>query len=116
LSRLLALEYKWQVAIIFVVALFMDILDATIVNVALPTFAEEFDTSTANLEWVVTAYLLSLAVWIPASGWLGDRYGTKRIFLVALVLFVAGSVLCGEARSLDQLIAFRVLQGIGAAC
>jgi len=112
-GRLLALEYKWQVAMIFVIALFMDILDATIVNVALPTFADEFDTDTANLEWVVTAYLLSLAVFIPASGWLGDRYGTKKIFIWALVLFVAGSVLCGEARSLEQLIAFRVIQGIG---
>jgi len=112
-SRLLSLAYKWQVAIIFVIALFMDILDATIVNVALPTFAREFDTDSANLEWVVTAYLLSLAVWIPASGWLGDRFGTKKIFITALVLFVAGSVLCGEAQSLNQLIAFRVLQGIG---
>ena len=97
MSRLLSLAYKWQVAIIFVIALFMDILDATIVNVALPTFAREFDTDSANLEWVVTAYLLSLAVWIPASGWLGDRFGTKKIFITALVLFVAGSVLCGEA-------------------
>lgn len=113
MSRLLALDYKWQVAMIFVIALFMDILDATIVNVALPTFADEFDTDTANLEWVVTAYLLSLAVFIPASGWLGDRYGTKKVFIWALVLFVAGSILCGEARSLEQLIAFRVIQGIG---
>ena len=62
MSRLLALEYKWQVAMIFVIALFMDILDATIVNVALPTFADEFDADTANLKRVVTACQLSLAV------------------------------------------------------
>src|SRR5215207_10634872 len=112
-QRMRALEYKWIVALIFVFGLFMDLLDTTIVNVALPTFAEDFNTSNENLEWVVTAYLLSLAVWIPASGWLGDRFGTKRIFILALIRFTAGSLLCGEAQSLNQLIFFRVLQGVG---
>jgi EmrB/QacA subfamily drug resistance transporter len=111
--RIRSLEYKWIVAMIFVVGLFMDLLDTTIVNVALPTLAETFHGSNANLEWVVTAYLLSLAVWIPASGWLGDRFGTKRIFMLALFLFTVGSILCGEAQSLHQLIFFRVIQGIG---
>ncbi|MCC7366704.1 MAG: multidrug efflux MFS transporter [Dehalococcoidia bacterium] len=93
--------------------MFVNILDTTIVNVALPTLADEFDVRTASIEWVVTGYLLSLAVWIPASGWIGDRVGTKRTFLFAIVVFTAASALCGAATSLDQLIAFRILQGVG---
>ena len=111
--RIRSIEYKWIVAMIFVVGLFMDLLDTTIVNVALPTLAATFHSSNAGLEWVITAYLLSLAVWIPASGWLGDRFGTKRIFMLALFLFTIGSTLCGEAQSLHQLVFFRVIQGIG---
>src|SRR5262245_46255533 len=91
----------------------MDIMDTTIVNVALPTLAREFGTSAASIEWVVLGYLLSLAVFIPASGWIGDRFGTKRTFLTALALFTGASALCGQAGSLNELIAFRVLQGIG---
>ena len=118
MNRIRSLEYKWIVAIIFVFGLFMDLLDTTIVNVALPTFANTFGlpgqpAATENIEWVVIGYLLSLAVWIPASGWLGDRFGTKRIFMLALFLFTVGSALCGEAQSLNQLILFRVLQGVG---
>lgn len=114
LNRLQALEYKWLVAIVFVLGLFMDLLDTTIVNVALPTIGRDLDVSrNTTLEWVITGYLISLAVWIPASGWLGDRFGTKRVFIVALVMFTAGSALCGEAQSISQLIAFRVIQGVG---
>src|SRR5688572_10857825 len=65
------------------------------------------------LEWVVTGYLLSLAVWIPASGWLGDRFGTKRMFLLALGIFVVASALCGLAWDIQSLVAFRLLQGVG---
>jgi multidrug resistance protein len=85
-----------------------------VINVALPTLGREFHASTASIEWVVLGYLLSLAVWIPASGWLGDRFGTKRMFLAALVIFTVASVLCGVAQSLTQLVAFRILQGVGA--
>ena len=91
----------------------MDIMDSTIVNVALPTLGRDFHAPTTTLEWVVTAYLLSLAVWIPASGWVGDRFGTKKVFLFALAMFSLGSALCGRAWSIDSLIFFRVLQGIG---
>jgi EmrB/QacA subfamily drug resistance transporter len=112
-SRLRSIPYQWLVAIVFVTGLFMELLDTTVVYVALPTLGREFDASNTHLEWVATAYLLSLAVWIPASGWLGDRFGTKRIFLIALVLFTLGSVLCGLAWNLNALIAFRVLQGVG---
>jgi EmrB/QacA subfamily drug resistance transporter len=113
MSRLQNVPYKWLVAAVFVSGLFMDLLDTTIVNVALPTLGKEFSAANTTLEWVVTGYLLSLAVWIPASGWLGDRFGTKKIFLLALFLFTAGSLLCGEAQSMGSLIAFRVLQGVG---
>ena len=105
------MAYKWVVAIVYVSALFLDILDTTIVNVALPKMGEELHTASA--EWVVLGYTLSLAVWIPTSGWLGDRIGTKKTFLFALGAFTVGSALCGMAQTLGQLIAFRVIQGIG---
>ena len=113
MSRLRLLEYKWLVAIVFVCGLFMDLLDTTIVNVALPKLGDIFGANTTTLEWVVTGYLLSLAVWIPASGCLGDRFGTKRIFMFALFAFTLGSALCGISTSIGMLIAFRVLQGVG---
>ncbi|MEO7371807.1 MAG: DHA2 family efflux MFS transporter permease subunit, partial [Ilumatobacteraceae bacterium] len=103
--------YKWIVAIVYVSALFLDILDTTIVNVAIPSLGRELHTE--NAEWVVLGYTLSLAVWIPTSGWFGDRFGTKRTFMFALMAFTSGSLLCGAAQSIGQLIAFRVLQGVG---
>ena len=105
------MEYKWVVAIVYVTALFLDILDTTIVNVAVVPLGEHFQST--NAEWVVLGYTISLAVWIPASGWLGDRFGTKKIFMFALAAFTAGSLLCSLAQSMEQLIGFRVLQGIG---
>lgn len=105
------MPYKYVVAIIYVTALFLDILDVTIVNVAIPALGTEF--ATENAEWIVLAYTISLAVWIPVSGWLGDRFGTKRVFMFAFASFVAGSLLCAMAQSIGQLIAFRVLQGVG---
>ena len=105
------MAYKWVVAIVYVSALFLDILDTTIVNVAIPVLGQELHT--ANAEWVVLGYTLSLAVWIPTSGWMGDRFGTRRIFLFALMAFTVGSALCGFAQTIEQLIAFRVLQGVG---
>ena len=105
--------YKYLVATAFIFGIFMDLMDLTIVNVALPTLGQEFSAGNGTLEWVVTGYLLSLAVWIPASGWLGDRFGTKKVFLFALAVFSAGSALCGLSQSVEQLIFFRVLQGVG---
>jgi MFS family permease len=107
------LEYKKIVAIAFVIGLFMDILDTTIINVAVPALQKHFAVGPSGIEWVVTGYLCSLAVWIPASGWIGDRFGTKKTFIFALAMFTAASALCGAAWSLESLIAFRVLQGVG---
>ena len=105
------LEYKYIVAIVYIVALFLDILDVTIVNVAIPKLGVDFRTE--NGEWIVLGYTLSLAVWIPVSGWLGDKFGTKRVFMFAFAAFVAGSLLCSMAQTINQLIAFRVFQGVG---
>ena len=105
------LPYKYIVAIVYVTALFLDILDTTIVNVAIPALGQEFHSN--NAEWIVLGYTLSLAVWIPTSGWLGDKIGTKKTFMFALVAFTLGSMACAAAQSMEQLIAFRVLQGIG---
>ncbi len=107
------LEYKWIVAIVFVFGLFMEMLDMTITNVALPVLATTFHASTTGIEWIITGYLLSLAVVIPLSGWAGDRFGTKRTFLFALITFTSASLLCSFAWSIDSLVAFRVLQGVG---
>jgi EmrB/QacA subfamily drug resistance transporter len=107
-------SYKIAVTVVYILALFMQILDATIVNVALPTLADEFGVEVTDVEWVVVGYLLALAVGIPAAGWFGDRFGSKRVFLTALMIFTVASAMCGAANSLDQLIAFRVLQGLGA--
>ncbi len=107
------IPYKWIVAIVFVAGTFMDILDTTSVNVALPSLAEEFDATISEIEWVVTGYLLSLAVWIPASGWIGDRFGTKKVYLFAIVMFTGASVLCGTATTLTELTVYRILQGVG---
>src|SRR5579859_2096626 len=109
---LAVVDYKYLVAAAFVFGLFMEILDTTIVNVALPVLSQDFNASTAELEWVVTGYLLSLALWIPASGWIGDRFGTKRTFLFATGMFILGSALCGAAWIVESLTFFRVLQGV----
>jgi EmrB/QacA subfamily drug resistance transporter len=89
------------------------ILDATIVNVAIPTLRHAFNAPVASIQWVMTGYLLAFASVIPLTGWASGRFGAKRVWLAALVLFMAGSVLSGVATSLPELIAFRVVQGIG---
>jgi len=104
---------KVTVSVVFVVAMFMNILDTTIVNVALPRISLEFGVLAASTATVATGYLISLAVFIPAAGWLGDRWGAKLMFMIALAVFTAASALCGLAQSLPELIAFRVIQGAG---
>ena len=99
--------------VVYVTGMFVSILDATIVNVALPSFARDFHVSAPSTDGVVVGYLVSLAVWIPASGWIGDRIGTKRTFLFALGLFTCASVACGLSQSVLQLVISRVVQGVG---
>ncbi|MDO8209310.1 DHA2 family efflux MFS transporter permease subunit [Conexibacter sp. CPCC 206217] len=102
-----------MVAIVVVLGAIMTILDTTIVNVAIDTLARDFDVSLSTIQWVSTAYLLSLAIVIPLTGWAADRFGTKRLWMSSVALFVLGSALCGLAWNADSLIAFRVLQGLG---
>ena len=87
------IEYKWFVAAIYVSALFLDVLDVTIVNVALPQLGAQLKSDA--VEWVVVGYTLALAVSIPAAGWWSDKIGTKRAFLTSLALFIGASMLCG---------------------
>ena len=91
----------------------MDLMDTTIVNVALPALGSELHATDTTFEWVVNGYLLSLAIFIPASGWIGDRFGTKKTFLFALSVFTLGSGLCSFAPSIQLLILFRIFQGVG---
>ncbi len=104
---------KISVSVVFVAAMFMNIMDITIVNVALPSIGHQFGVSEASLDSVAVGYLVSLAVFIPAAGWLGDRFGSKRVLLFAIAVFTGASVLCGLADSLSQLVLFRVIQGVG---
>jgi EmrB/QacA subfamily drug resistance transporter len=107
------INQKVAVGAVFVAAMFMNIMDVTIVNVALPTIGREFHVRPDAVATVSIAYLVSLAVFIPASGWLGDRFGGRRMLLIAIVLFTGASALCGAAGSLGQLVLFRVIQGAG---
>ena len=107
------MNQKIAVSVVFVAAMFMNIMDVTIVNVALPTLGREFHVRPDSVDTVAIGYLVSLAVFIPASGWLGDRFGGKRILLTSVVIFTAASALCGMATSLPELVSFRILQGVG---
>ena len=107
-----------KVAGVVVLGAIMSILDITVVNVALPTFQVEFGTPGdplpySTVAWTVTAYTLALATVIPLTGWAADRFGTKRLYMTALLLFTLGSTLCAMADTIEALIGFRVLQGLG---
>src|SRR3954465_3839364 len=108
-----------KIAGVVVLGAIMSILDITVANVALPTFQNVSAPSPAQplaystVAWTVTAYTLALATVIPLTGWAADRFGTKRLYILALILFTAGSALCAAATSIGMLISFRVLQGLG---
>src|SRR5688572_26986143 len=101
----------WLVA----TAAFMQMLDTTIVNTALPSMATSLGESPLRMQAVIASYALAVAMLIPASGWLADRFGTRRVFVAAIVLFSVGSLACALSRQLTELVAARVLQGIGGA-
>lgn len=105
---------NWGLALfVVVIGAFMAILDSSIVNIAIPTIENVFGVNTQTVQWVVTIYILALGVVVPASSWLGERYGLKRVYIFSLVMFTAGSALCGAAWSLDSLATFRVIQALG---
>jgi EmrB/QacA subfamily drug resistance transporter len=107
------INQKVAVSVVYVAAMFMAIMDTTIVNVALPTIARDFHTTPGGVAATVIAFLVSLAVFMPASGWLGDRLVARRVLLGAIVIFTGASALCGIAGSLSELVVFRILQGAG---
>jgi EmrB/QacA subfamily drug resistance transporter len=107
------MDQKIAVAVVYVAAMFMAIMDTTIVNVSLATLGRHFHVSTDGVDAVSISYLVSLGAFIPISGWLGDRLGGRRTLLGAISIFVVASALCGLSTSFGELVAFRVLQGVG---
>src|SRR4051812_36091243 len=101
------------IATAFVLGAILTILDATIVNVALPVLGRDLDVSIGAVQWVPAIYLLTFAAVIPLTGWATDRFGAKHVWLTALTLFLVGSELCADAQSLPQLLVARVIQGLG---
>src|SRR3954469_2223355 len=101
----------WLVAVAFL----MESLDTTILNTAVPTIAQALRVAPLSMKAVLSSYTLSLAVFIPISGWMADRFGTRRVFASAMALFTLGSLLCAIAVDINMLVACRVLQGVGGA-
>lgn len=108
-------EVKKNLPIVLSIAIFMQMLDSTILNTSLPTIARDFGESSLNMQNAIIAYVLTLAVFMPVSGFLADKYGTKRIFIFALILFASGSLLCGFSQNLTHLVIARVIQGVGGS-
>ncbi|HKR99510.1 MAG TPA: DHA2 family efflux MFS transporter permease subunit, partial [Candidatus Dormibacteraeota bacterium] len=108
------LDYKWVALGVVLLGTIMTILDATIVNIAIPTLQTDLHAASySDIAWVVTGYLLAQGAVIPMTGWATDRFGTKRLYLITILMFTAASMACGIAQNLGELIFFRVLQGIG---
>ena len=106
-------SHVWRVAAVVVLGTIMSVLDTTIVNVALDTLGRDLHATVDQIQWVATGYLLALAAVIPVSGWASRRFSSRSVYIVSLVMFTAGSVLCGLADSVGSLVFFRVIQGIG---
>jgi EmrB/QacA subfamily drug resistance transporter len=105
--------HVWRIASVVVLGSVMSILDTTIVNVALETLGRDLHATLADIQWVLTGYMLSLGAVIPVTGWAARRFGARNVYILSLVIFTVSSVLCGFAGSTSQLIFFRVLQGVG---
>ncbi len=106
-------SHVWLISSVVILGMAMSILDTTIVNVALATLGRELHATITQIQWVVTGYMLALAAVIPLSGWAAERFGTRRMYVISLVLFTAGSMLCGVSSTATELIIFRVVQGVG---
>src|SRR5712692_2488380 len=109
------LDYKWILAMVVILGVFMSILDQTIVNIAIPRLQTAFGADIHSVQWVLTAYILAQGVATPTAAFFADTLGIKRFYIISLAAFTAGSALCGIAWSLPILITFRVLQGLGGA-
>ncbi len=103
---------KWIITITVIMASLLELIDTTIVNVALPDIMGNLGATLEDAGWIVTGYAVANVIVLPMSGWLGDRFGRKNYFLTSIVIFTFASVLCGNAHSLSELVAFRLLQGL----
>ncbi|HEX8826508.1 MAG TPA: MFS transporter, partial [Xanthobacteraceae bacterium] len=108
-------SYDRIVPLIVATALFMENMDSTVISTSLPAIARALDTNPLALKLAVTSYLLSLAIFIPASGWTADRFGTRNVFRTAIGVFVLGSIGCAASHSLEQFVLARIVQGVGGA-
>lgn len=107
--------HKWLIAIAVMLGTTLEVLDTSIVNVALPHMQGSFSASVDEIAWVLTSYLVANGIMIPMTGWISARFGRKRYFLISVAIFVLASALCGAARSLDQMLMFRLIQGAAGA-
>ena len=96
-------------------ALFMETLDTTIITTSIPTMALYFGINPISLKLAMTSYLLSLAIFIPISGWIAEKFGIKKIFVISFIIFTLSSALCGFSQNIWELVVFRILQGFGGA-
>src|SRR4051794_2542545 len=103
--------HVWRIAVVVILGAIMSVLDTTVVNVALDSLSKDLHTSINGIQWVVTGYLLALAAVIPITGWAAKRFGPRRLYLLALILFTTASAACGLAWSSGSLVGFRILQG-----
>lgn len=114
-SRLRASKgYKWWVLAVVMIGTFMAVLDVTVVNVGIPAIMTAFGIGISSAEWVITAYMITMTIMLPSSGWIADKYGNKRFYILGLALFTLGSFLCGRAQTDYFLIGSRALQGVGS--
>ncbi|NDV67410.1 DHA2 family efflux MFS transporter permease subunit [Dysgonomonas sp. 25] len=111
----MALKRSTTIALTVAVAFFMQNLDTTAVNTAVPAMAHSFGTDVIHLSAGITSYMIALAIFIPVSGWIADRFGTRKVFCAAIVFFIIASVLCGTSQNLTQFVIFRVMQGMAGA-
>ncbi len=108
-------SHKWLIALAVMLGTTLEVLDTSIVNVALPHMQGSFSASVDEIAWVLTSYLVANGIMIPMTGWISSRFGRKRYFMMSVAVFVAASGLCGAARSLDQMVIFRLIQGAAGA-
>jgi MFS transporter, DHA2 family, multidrug resistance protein len=108
-------SHKWIIAVSVMLGTILEVLDSSIVNVSLPHMQGSFSASVDEIAWVVTSYLVAAGIMIPMTGWIAARFGRKRYFVISIVTFIVASAFCGVARTLDQIVIFRVLQGAAGA-
>ena len=106
-------SYKWIVLGNIMIGTFMAVLDSTVVNTGLPVIMGTLGADINVAEWVLTGYMLSMASILPAAGWLSERFGYKKIYFLSLLVFTAGSFMCGSSSTIGELIFWRVIEGFG---